>query len=269
MPATDARSVNGEYDTATNEVANATGRREPLDATSVIIIGHHDFSLDGLASMLEASDGNYQISCLDCDGTQLPPPSDDEPDVVLIQSEILDEPLERFIHAVSTAYPEARILVFGKNMDDDYLYRLVRAGVRGYINERMSGDDIERALDNVIAGNNWVERHILERFVSTQQDFDTALELQCHRKIEQMCTNLTKRETEILCQVVKGLAIKQIAEQVHLSHQGVKMHLAKLFKKFGVSNRNQLILAAFDKTSPVEDLSQLLHNGLRDSYRSQ
>ena len=62
---------------------------------------------------------------------------------------------------------------------------------------------------------------------------------------------------------MKGLAIKQIAERVHLSHQGVKMHLAKLFRKFKVSNRNQLILAAFDEMSPVEDLSLLLHNGLK------
>ncbi len=269
MSATDMNSMNGAFYTATQEVANAAGHAHTLDATDVIIIGHHDFSVDGLASMLEAADGNYHISCLDPDFTQLPKPGSDAPDVVLIQNEILEEPLERFIAVVSTAYPRARILVFGKNMDDDYLYRLVRAGVQGYINERMSGDDIKRALDNVMAGNNWVERHILERFVATQKDLDTALELQCHRKIEQMCSNLTKRETEILCQVVKGLAIKQIAEQVHLSHQGVKMHLAKLFKKFGVSNRNQLILAAFDRMSPVEDLSELLHNGLRDSYRSQ
>ena len=41
------------------------------------------------------------------------------------------------------------------------------------------------------------------------------------------------------------------------------MHLAKLFRKFKVSNRNQLILAAFDEISPVEDLSILFRNGLQ------
>jgi hypothetical protein len=40
------------------------------------------------------------------------------------------------------------------------------------------------------------------------------------------------------------------------------MHLAKLFRKFNVNNRNQLILATFDSISPVDGLSNLLRDGL-------
>lgn len=234
-----------------------------IDKTRVFIIGQHDFSVDGLASMLEARGGKYLVTCIEPDHVHIAKPAVTEPDVLLIQDEILREPLERIIHSLIVEYPDARILVFGKNMNDDHLYRLVRAGVHGYIKERMSGEDIKRALDCVIDGNSWIDRHILERFISTQRDFDATLESQFYSKIDKLCTKLTKRETEILCEVVKGHAIKQIAERVHLSHQGVKMHLSKLFRKFKVSNRNQLILAAFDEMSPVEDLSLLLHNGLK------
>jgi DNA-binding NarL/FixJ family response regulator len=89
--------------------------------------------------------------------------------------------------------------------------------------------------------------------------------LQClvNDSVNRLHSNLTRRETEILCEVLKGLAIKQIAEEVHLSHQGVKMHLAKLFRKFRVANRNQLILATFDTISPENDISILLRNGLQ------
>jgi DNA-binding NarL/FixJ family response regulator len=234
-----------------------------IDKTRVLIIGQRDFSVDGLASMLEAGDSNYLVTCIEPDNARIAKPAAAEPDILLIQDEILREPLERFIHSLIGEYPDVRILVFGKNRDDDHLYRLVQAGVHGHINERMSGEDIKRALDCVIDGNTWIERHILERFISTQHDFDATLQSQFYSKIEQLCSDLTKRETEILCEVVKGFAIKQIAEHVHLSHQGVKMHLAKLFRKFKVSNRNQLILAAFDEMSPAEDLSLLLHNGLK------
>jgi len=240
---------------------NISNRRS-IDKTRVLIIGHHDFSVDGLAGKLETHDSNYLVTCIEPDNARIEKPAA-KPDVVLIQNDILPEPLERFIHSLIAEYPDIRILVFGNNMNDDHLYRLVRAGVHGYIKERMSSEEIKRALDCVINGNTWIERHILDRFISTQHDFDAVLESQFNSKIERICSNLTKRETEILCEVVKGLAIKQIAEQVHLSHQGVKMHLAKLFRKFKVSNRNQLILAAFDEMSPVEDLSLLLHNGLK------
>ncbi|MGD8673326.1 MAG: helix-turn-helix transcriptional regulator, partial [Thiogranum sp.] len=108
-----------------------------------------------------------------------------------------------------------------------------------------------------------------ERFIAGQQSFDELLESRFNERIEHLCEGLTKREVEILCEVVKGLAIKQIAEHVHLSHQGVKMHLAKLFRKFNVNNRNQLILAAFDSISPVDGLSTLLRDGLNQRLRSK
>jgi DNA-binding NarL/FixJ family response regulator len=228
----------------------------------IFIIGHQDFSLHGLASMLESRDSSYMVSCVEPDEDCMNKFAVARPDVLLVHNDSLPEAFERFIDMAVQRYPEIRILVFGKGMNDDHLYALVRAGVHGYINERMDGEHFKRALEHVLQGRNWIERHILERFIVDQQSFDGLLESQFNARIDQLCEQLTRRETEILCEVVKGLAIKQIAEHVHLSHQGVKMHLAKLFKKFNVSNRNQLILATFDVMSPVEDLSALLRNGL-------
>jgi DNA-binding NarL/FixJ family response regulator len=235
----------------------------------IFIIGHRDFSLDGLASMLEGQDHAFQITCMEPAADCIDGLLSARPRALLLHNESLPQPFERFLNEIFTQLPETRILVFGKDMGDDYLYSLVRSGVHGYINERMGGDHFKRALDNVLAGKIWVERHILERFVSHQQNFDRALETQFADRIERLCAHLTHRETEILSEVIKGLAIKQIAEQVHLSHQGVKMHLAKLFKKFNVTNRNQLILAAFDEMSPVENLSVLLRKGLNKKLGSK
>jgi two-component system NarL family response regulator len=245
------------------------GRENSLDTTRIFIIGYQDFSVDGLASMLEARDGGYRVSCAEPDEECMAKFAATRPDALLIQNDSLPQPFERFISEVTQHCPDIRVLVFGKGMGDDHLYGLVRAGVHGYINERMDGDHFKRALDHVLDGNTWVERHILERFIAGQQSFDELLESQFSDRIEQLCERLTKRETEILCEVIKGLAIKQIAESVHLSHQGVKMHLAKLFKKFNVNNRNQLILAAFDEMSPIQDLSVLLRNGLNKKLKGK
>ena len=230
--------------------------------TKIFIVGRQDFSIDALVSMLAGHNDNYLVSCVEPGDACMAKFVATEPDVLMIQNEALRDPLERFLQGIMEEYPDIRVLVFGKDMEDDHLYRLVRAGVHGYINERMNGEHIKKALDSVLAGNSWFERHIMQRFISTQHDLDQVVEAQFYNNIDQLCDLLTKREVEVLCQVIKGLAIKQIAEEVHLSHQGVKMHLAKLFKKFKVANRNQLILATFDHISPVEDLSQLLRNGL-------
>jgi len=231
-------------------------------STRIFIVGHRDFFLDSLANMLESQGNNNLVSCFESGDACMAKFVEVEPHVLLIHNEVLEEPIEQFVHGILEIHPDIRFLVFGNAMDDDHLYRLVRCGVHGYFNERMSGDNIKHALESVIAGKTWIERHIMERFIATQHDLDEFMESQFRTRIEQLCCNLTRRETEILCEVVKGLAIKQIAEEVHLSSQGVKMHLAKLFRKFRVSNRNQLILAAFDEISPVKNLSVLLRNGL-------
>jgi DNA-binding NarL/FixJ family response regulator len=228
----------------------------------IFIVGHRDFSVHGLASMIEASDDRFSAACVEPDEECLNRLAACPPDALLIQNESLPQPSEQFLQALIRRCPDARLLVFGKGMSDEHLYRLVLGGVHGYINERMDGEHFKRALDHLLDGKTWIERHILERFVARQQGFDDLLESRFNQRIEGLCDRLTKREVEILGEVVRGLAIKQIAERVHLSHQGVKMHLAKLFRKFNVNNRNQLILAAFDEISPVEDLSVLLRRGL-------
>lgn len=240
-----------------------------LDRSQIFIIGHQDFAIDGLTSMLAAGDEGYRVSCVEPNDECMAKFTAARPDALLIQNESLPQPFEPFVDEVTQRFPDIRILVFGTGMSDDRLYDLVRAGVHGYINERMDGGHFKRALDHVLNGNTWVERRILERFIADLQDFANLLESQFSERIEHLCERLTRRETEILCEVIKGLAIKQIAEHVHLSHQGVKMHLAKLFKKFNVNNRNQLILAAFDQISPIEDLSVLLRNGLNRKLMSK
>ena len=55
---------------------------------------------------------------------------------------------------------------------------------------------------------------------------------------------------EVLERVLDGMSNKEIAGQLFLSEQGVKMHLGRLFRKFGVANRAQLILIAFRRVCP-------------------
>lgn len=268
MRDTNLNSVMSDLESSPRNITDI-GRQRTSDQTRIFIIGHQDFSIHGLASMLEGGDDNFTVSCVEPNEACMAKLTHARPDALLIQNSSLPQPIEPFLRGILQRFPDIRILVFGKGMSDEHLYRLVRTGIHGYINERMNGDHFKRALDRLLDGGHWVERHILERFIAGQQSVDELLELRFSERIEHLCEGLTKREVEILCEVVKGLAIKQIAEHVHLSHQGVKMHLAKLFRKFNVNNRNQLILAAFDSISPVDGLSTLLRDGLNQRLRSK
>ena len=154
---------------------NSVKYKSTRNGSKIFIVGHQDFSLDSLASMLESAGDNYLVSCVEPGDACMAKFVAAEPDVLLIQNEVLKEPVEQFIQGILGEFPDIRFLVFGKNMSDDHLYRLVRCGVHGYVNERMSGDHIKRALESVIAGQTWIERHIMERFISTQHDLDQVM----------------------------------------------------------------------------------------------
>ena len=68
------------------------------------------------------------------------------------------------------------------------------------------------------------------------------------------------------------MATKEIADEMRLSQQSIKLYFGRIFRKFDVTNRSQLILLAFEKVCPVSnmiklfritlDKSRLSHGGL-------
>lgn len=247
-----------------HDVVNTSPLDMPLkqDRTEIMVVGHKDFSIDSFIQLVQSYSANCRFSGVEPGENWTFDLSTTTTDILLIQNEIIDNLPENFIHSVLNQNANIHILVFGKNMSDERLYQIVCAGADGYINEHMSGEHIGHALTAVSNNQKWIERRIMERFIVNQQKLGNALEAQFYEQIKQLCNSLTRRETEVLCKVVKGLPIKQMAEEVYLSQQGVKIHLSKLFKKFNVKTRNQLILAAFDAMSPAKNLSYLLQNGL-------
>lgn len=55
---------------------------------------------------------------------------------------------------------------------------------------------------------------------------------------------LTKRETEVLMQVAKGMNNRETADYLNITEQTVKNHLSSVFRKLGVFDRTQAAIFA-------------------------
>jgi DNA-binding NarL/FixJ family response regulator len=64
------------------------------------------------------------------------------------------------------------------------------------------------------------------------------------RKKQQSGLDLSRRETEVLEGLKEGLANKEIANKLNISESTVKFHVSKLFSKFKVDSRIQLMQRA-------------------------
>jgi DNA-binding NarL/FixJ family response regulator len=240
--------------------AQISNRLEEVSKTTrrILIIARKDFFVDGIVHMLESSSDNNEVICVAPGAPCMSYFVGESPDFLFIQEKAKPEPFEDFVTEMVEGFPDMRLLVFGQSMSDEYLYRIICAGAHGYFNEKMSGEHMLQAVDTVSNGQYWVERHIMERFID-DCSFNDGIE----SRVKLMGNRLTNRETEVLELIMQGLSTSDIAEQIFLSHQGVKAHLTTLFRKFDVKNRSQLILRALDEASPVESLSQLFQQSLK------
>lgn len=242
---------------------NEQGRNTEAVAARVLVIGQPGSYADRVPQVLESAAESYTVSCI----TPVEPCSQyfvgGHPDILVIQDNARPGRFEDFLAEMVTGYDTMRVIVFGQSMSDDYLFRIVDAGVHGYINEHMNGEHILGAVKAVMAGRYWIERHVMEMFIASRSVRD-----HMRTRITALGERLTNRETEVLSLVMEGLSTSEIADKIFLSHQGVKAHLTALFRKFNVRNRPQLILSALDEVSPISQMTKLVQQELQTSRLS-
>jgi DNA-binding CsgD family transcriptional regulator len=61
---------------------------------------------------------------------------------------------------------------------------------------------------------------------------------------ERGAARLTDRQREVLARLRRGLSNKEIAAELGITEEGVKAHLGRLYLRFGVRNRVQLVTEA-------------------------
>jgi len=138
-------------------------------------------------------------------------------------------------------HPDTQVVVLTTFADDESLFAALRAGARGYLTKDAQGDDIVKAVTDVLAGQAGlapaVQRRLLERVTAPQQAPAPA----------EPPDGLTAREAEVLSLVAEGLSNKEIAGRLHIGAATVKTHINNLFAKTGVRDRAQAVRYAYQR----------------------
>ena len=112
----------------------------------------------------------------------------------------------------------------------------LNAVVRALFSERDSFERFAQGIRAVLDGGLWFFRETATRLSLGGSSGG--------RRRRSRTTVLTRREAEILALVAVGETNCRISEQLSISHNTVRTHLYKIFKKINVSNRLQATLWA-------------------------
>ncbi len=132
----------------------------------------------------------------------------------------------------------------------EYVYNIGQA----FINRFLKNDNWKNGLQKVIFDNGRIrlKLHVIPSF-SYQLPSSMYMAYFCQEDFEEnynagmdfsskasLSTLLSKRESEVLELMVKGMSNKEIADSLYLSIHTVKTHMQNIFKKFNAKNRTEL-----------------------------
>jgi len=200
----------------------------------IIIADDHQLFRNGLRLLLGAFPG-FTIVGEASDGAELLRLLDDcKADIVMMD---INMPEMDGIEATRKAMvkcPSLNIIALSMYGEEDYYYKMVEAGAKGFLLKDSDINEVKEAINNVLKGGSYFSQELLYNVI---QKFKT-------RETEVKMANLSKREKEILLKICEGLSNQEIADTLFISKRTVDKHRANLLSKTSSKNTASLILFA-------------------------
>ncbi len=240
----------------------------------IFVIANQAIYVDGLMRVISDHDSHEVIACAQPgDNSCFSKFSGTTADVLLVEQVAVEAQLQdRTSNSLFGKFlahnPGLRIIIFGHDISEPFVRKMVRAGVRGFIDTNSTREILITAIDEVYNGGYWVGRNALQQMVMNAVEMEPIIEPGIRSKIETVQDTLTRREVDVLRCVLEGMSTRDISSSLSISEQSVKLYLGRMFKKFDVNNRSQLILMAFQRVCPATNIIQLFRRSL-DKRRLQ
>lgn len=179
---------------------------------------------DGIKLVGEAATGNEGIKLV----------RELQPSVVILDFKLPDisgfEVTKKLIKLDS----DIKVLVVTAATDDLMPFRLLEAGVRGFLSKDTPQEELLRAIKKIHTGQRVISPEIASRLVLAKVDYHE----------ETVFSLLSSKETEVMMMVIQGQSVEEIAASLYLSPKTVHSHRSRIFKKLGVKNDVGLTLLA-------------------------
>jgi DNA-binding NarL/FixJ family response regulator len=169
------------------------------------------------------------------------------------------------LRAVRECFPETRVGVISASSSRQNILLALEAGVHGYMLKSLSITELGAALQTVFDGGIYVPPCLADISSSPADSSAVAPLVSVSEKPEPVADHheaispLTPRQQDVLDLLVQGKTNKEIAIALGLGEGTVKIHMAAIFRYFGVNNR---AAAAVAGARPYPNRRRNLLNGV-------
>jgi DNA-binding NarL/FixJ family response regulator len=159
-----------------------------------------------------------------------------KPDVVLMDIEMPEMTGIEAVKQIKKELPDMLILMQTVFEDDDRVFDSICAGASGYILKNEIDCRLITAIKELQEGGSPMSPSIARKILTTMQQVPQLVQPQQAQDYQ-----LTPREKEVLACVVNGLSYKMIADQLFVSHETIRTHIKRIYKKLHVASLTEMV----------------------------
>lgn len=201
------------------------------DRCDVLIVDDHQLFRSGLCMLLssrhhvvgQAGSGVQMLEFLS---------SERLPDVVLLDIAMPDMNGIEAAEKALSLYPNLPIITLSMYGDEEYYFKMVSLGVKGFLLKSSDIGEVFEAISAVTEGGSYFSQELLTNLVSSLH------------ATAPMDAALSERELEIVLLVCKGLTASEIADDLFISKRTVDKHRANILEKTSCKNTANLVVYA-------------------------
>ena len=201
--------------------------RQLLKTATILVVDDHPVVREGLVAVLKSVAEFECVGQAGCVEEAIEAWHDLTPDIGLFDLRMPDGDAVSAISRIKRNDPEARILVVSSFDGEEEVYRVMRAGARGYMLKDSAPNVIVDAVRTVLAGRRYLPSALSDKLADRVGASD-----------------LSPREIEMLTLAASGHSNSAMAKALGISESTVKFHLNNAYSKLGVSSRTAAISLA-------------------------
>lgn len=199
--------------------------------TKVFIVDDHFLVIEGIRSMLQDDENiDFQGHAYNAEAC-LTFLQHYQPDVILMDINLPDKSGIDLCKEVFDKYPSIHIIALSTYNQLSFITKMLNNGALGYLLKSAAKHEILSAIDTVMLGRQYLSLDASE-MIKKADTHEAPL--------------LTRRETEVLQLIAKGLTNAEMASHLFISPNTIDTHRKHLLEKFNVRNTATLIKRAVE-----------------------
>jgi two-component system, NarL family, nitrate/nitrite response regulator NarL len=196
----------------------------------ILLCEDHQIVIDGLLSIFKkrndycildyVKNGNDVISLVESSS----------PDIILLDLNLPNKNGIILLKEIKNNFPKIKIIVLTMYNKESVVNEVIKHGGDGFLLKNCSTEELIGALDFVFKSNVFYRGKGIAK-VSPLSENDAF-----YKKIK-----ITRREKEIVYQLIQGLSVPQISKKLFISAHTVEAHKKNIFKKLNIHNSIDLV----------------------------